>query len=79
MGGSDGEERGGGRKLKDRQVLQRLRFTLFFKYASNTSEEDLQRLIGSDLVIQKAYEALNQFNWNEQELVRAGTGVNRNQ
>lgn len=41
----------------------------FFKYASNTSEEDLQRLIGSDLVIQQAYEALNQFNWNEQELI----------
>ena len=39
------------------------------QYASNTSEEDLQRLIGSDLVIQQAYEALNQFNWNEQELI----------
>lgn len=41
----------------------------FFKYASNTKEEDLQRFIGSDLVIQQAYEALNQFNWNEQELI----------
>ena len=29
----------------------------------------MQRLIGSDLVIQQAYEALNQFNWNEQELI----------
>jgi len=41
----------------------------FFKYASNTSEQDLQKLIGPDLVIQQAYEALNQFNWNEQELI----------
>ena len=41
----------------------------FFKYASNTSEEDLQRLIGSDLVINEAYEALNQFNWSEKELI----------
>ncbi|MEM6338673.1 MAG: Rpn family recombination-promoting nuclease/putative transposase [Pseudomonadota bacterium] len=41
----------------------------FFKYAANTSEEDLKKLIGSDLVINKAYEALNQFNWTEQELI----------
>ena len=41
----------------------------FFKYAANTSEEDLKKLIGSDLVINQAYEALNQFNWTEQELI----------
>lgn len=41
----------------------------FFKYAANTSEEDLKKLIGSDLVINQAYEALNQFNWSEQELI----------
>jgi len=41
----------------------------FFKYAANTSEEDLKNLIGSDLVINQAYEALNQFNWTEQELI----------
>ena len=41
----------------------------FFKYASNTSEEDLKTLIGSDLVINEAYEALNQFNWSEKELI----------
>ena len=36
---------------------------------ANTSEEDLKKLIGSDLVINQAYEALNQFNWTEQELI----------
>jgi len=41
----------------------------FFKYAANTSEGDLKKLIGSDLIINQAYEALNQFNWTEQELV----------
>ncbi|MGI2262407.1 Rpn family recombination-promoting nuclease/putative transposase, partial [Candidatus Cardinium hertigii] len=30
--------------------------------------EDLKKLIGSDLVIQRAYEALNRFNWSEKEL-----------
>jgi len=41
----------------------------FFKYAAKTSEADLKRIIGSDLVIEHAYEALNQFNWNETELI----------
>ncbi|MGI2257558.1 Rpn family recombination-promoting nuclease/putative transposase [Candidatus Cardinium hertigii] len=40
----------------------------FFKHAPSTSEEDLKKLIGSDLVIQRAYEALNRFNWSEKEL-----------
>jgi predicted transposase/invertase (TIGR01784 family) len=41
----------------------------FFKYAAKTSEADLKLIIGSDLVIEHAYEALNQFNWNETELI----------
>ena len=41
----------------------------FFKYAGETSETDLKKLIGSDLVIERAYEALNQFNWNENDLL----------
>jgi predicted transposase/invertase (TIGR01784 family) len=41
----------------------------FFKHAKETSEEDLKKLIGSDLVIEKAYDALNQFNWSEIELI----------
>jgi predicted transposase/invertase (TIGR01784 family) len=41
----------------------------FFKNAAKTSEEDLKRLIGSDLVIEQAYDALSQFNWSEKELV----------
>ena len=40
----------------------------FFKYANKTSEADLRKLIGSDLVIERAYEELNQFNWTEEEL-----------
>ena len=42
----------------------------FFKYAQKTSEGDLKRLIGSDIVIKTAYEALNRFNWNENELIQ---------
>ena len=39
----------------------------FFKHANHTSEADLKKLIGSDEVIEKAYEEVNQFNWTEQE------------
>ena len=41
----------------------------FFKNAQSTTEEDLAKIIGSDLVIERAYDALNQFNWSEPELI----------
>ena len=40
----------------------------FFKHAHETTEEELQKLIGSDSIIQKAYTALNHHYWNETEL-----------
>ena len=40
----------------------------YFKHADETSEADLKKLIGSDLVIEQAYDILNQFNWSEPEL-----------
>jgi predicted transposase/invertase (TIGR01784 family) len=41
----------------------------YFKHADETSEADLKKLIGSDLVIERAYDILNQFNWSEPELI----------
>ncbi|MGI2261769.1 hypothetical protein ACRRVA_00355 [Candidatus Cardinium hertigii] len=41
----------------------------FFKYASSTGEADVRKIIDSDLVIQRAYDALNHFNWSEKELM----------
>ena len=49
----------------------------FFKYAEKTSESDLKQIIGSDLVIERAYEALNQFNWNETELLEYEQEIKR--
>ena len=40
----------------------------FFKHAEDTSESELEKIVGSDLVIKNAYEALNRFNWTEEEL-----------
>ena len=41
----------------------------FFKYADETKGTDLTKIIGSDQVIERAYEELNQFNWTEEELL----------
>ncbi|WP_253299799.1 Rpn family recombination-promoting nuclease/putative transposase [Wolbachia endosymbiont of Chironomus riparius] len=41
----------------------------YFKYADETSEKDLKRIIGSDVIIKKAYEELNRFNWSEKEFI----------
>jgi predicted transposase/invertase (TIGR01784 family) len=40
----------------------------FFKYAAETQAADLEQIIGSDQIIKRAYEALDQFYWTEQEL-----------
>ncbi|WP_395462666.1 Rpn family recombination-promoting nuclease/putative transposase [Wolbachia endosymbiont of Cantharis cryptica] len=41
----------------------------FFRYADETSEEELEKIIGSDVIIKKAYEELNRFNWSEKEFI----------
>lgn len=40
----------------------------FFKHAEETSEKDLNKIIGQDEIIERAYEELNRFSWNEAEL-----------
>ncbi|WP_253303140.1 Rpn family recombination-promoting nuclease/putative transposase [Wolbachia endosymbiont of Phyllotreta cruciferae] len=45
------------------------KWVYFFKYADETSEEKLERIIGSDVIIKKAYEELNRFNWSEKEFI----------
>ena len=44
------------------------KWAYFFKYAIDTSEQDLARIAGSDEVIERAYEELNRFSWSEVEL-----------
>lgn len=41
----------------------------FFKHAEETSEQDLHKIIGHDEIIERAYEELNRFSWNEEELL----------
>lgn len=45
------------------------KWSYFFKHAEETSEKDLKKLVGQDEIIEKAYEELNRFSWNQQELL----------
>lgn len=48
------------------------KWAYFFKYASHTAPADLEKIIGNDSVIGKAYEVLNQFYWSESDLYTYG-------
>src|SRR3989338_6166763 len=41
----------------------------FFKNAEETTESDLEKLVGKDMIIERAYEELDRFHWNEEELL----------
>ena len=45
------------------------KWAYFFKHAPETTAEDLQAIIGQDVIIQRAYEELDRFYWNEDELL----------
>ncbi len=44
------------------------KWAYFFKHAEETKEADVERIVGEDEIIYKAYEALNRFSWTEIEL-----------
>lgn len=44
------------------------KWSYFFKHAEETSEKDLEKLVGKDDIIERAYEELNRFSWNQEEL-----------
>ena len=39
------------------------------RYAAETREEDLDKIVGNDVIIKRAYEEMNKFNWSEEELL----------
>lgn len=44
------------------------KWAYFFKHAEETSKADLQILVKGDRIIKKAYQELDRFSWNEEEL-----------
>lgn len=65
-------------KITDINLLTNIieKWCFFFKHADKTSEADLRKIIGSDQVIERAYDELNQFNWTEKELLTYGKRLN---
>jgi predicted transposase/invertase (TIGR01784 family) len=52
------------------------KWVYFFKHAEETTEEELQKLIDHDQILSRAYEELDRFSWNEEEL-RAYEGAEK--
>ena len=44
------------------------KWSYYFKHADETSERELHEIFEQDTIIRKAYEELNRFSWNEEEL-----------
>lgn len=56
---------------KDIEQLSNMteKWAYFFKHAESTSPEDMEKLIGSDEIIEKAYQVLESIGWNDEELL----------
>ena len=56
------------KKSKDELQTMIEKWSYYFKHADETLEQDLHDIFEQDTVIRKAYEELNRFSWNEEEL-----------
>ncbi len=56
------------KKSKEELTSIEEKWCYFFKHAHETTGADLKKIIGNDSIIKRAYTALNQFHWNENEL-----------
>jgi len=56
-------------KSKEELMTIEDKWYYFFKHAHKTRDEDLAGIIGGDNIIRRAYDELNQFHWNEKELL----------
>ena len=56
------------KKLDDLSDIQE-KWAYFFKHAEKSTLEEIDRLTGNDIVIKKAFHALDQAAWNEEDLI----------
>ena len=55
-------------KTKDELKTILDKWAYFFKHVDETKEEDLDQIIGQDLILRRAYEELNRFSWSKGDL-----------
>jgi len=61
------------RKMKKKidQLSNRLeKWVYFFLHAEDTKEKDLAKIVGSDEIIERAYEELDRFSWDDKDLMK---------
>lgn len=56
------------KKGKDELHTMLEKWAYYFKHAEETSEEDLHKIFEQDMIILRAYEELDRFHWQEEEL-----------
>lgn len=56
------------KKKKDQLFTLTEKWAYFLKYAPKTTEEDLPDIIGSDRIIQRAYNELSRYAWSAEDL-----------
>ena len=44
------------------------KWAYFFKHAEHSTPDEIKRLIGKDIIMQRAFEAINRASWTEEEL-----------
>ena len=63
-------------KDKSEKLTNRIdQWCRYFKYGDNTTEEEVEKIV--DPLIKEAYEAVNRFNWSEEELAAYEAALKR--
>ncbi|MGB7128299.1 MAG: PD-(D/E)XK nuclease family transposase [Candidatus Rhabdochlamydia sp.] len=57
------------KKSKEEFFSTEEKWCYFFKHAHETTEADLEKVIGKDDIFRKAYAALDQYHWTENEVM----------
>jgi predicted transposase/invertase (TIGR01784 family) len=55
-------------KTQEQLVTMTEKWAYFFKHADETTEKDLSKIVGNDLILERAYEELNRFSWTTEQL-----------
>jgi predicted transposase/invertase (TIGR01784 family) len=63
-------------KDKSEKLTSRIdQWCRYFKYGDNTTEEEVEKIV--DPVLKEAYEAVNRFNWSQEELAAYDAALKR--
>jgi predicted transposase/invertase (TIGR01784 family) len=66
------------KKTKSQLKTMTEKWAYFFKQADRTDERDLPMIVGTDTILQKAYDELNRYSWSVEE-IRAYDSVDMKQ